>query len=132
MIACYSLLDIVVQGQVSQARPIEWNVPDEDGFGNDKNGKPIEATGWHTTCPFCAQLIEFHKNDLFIAVDGTENNVKCNGCKAGSTPKRAQFQPEPKKSVLVVRDPLSDWAYEQAPIDLDKLALFDAELAKPL
>jgi hypothetical protein len=104
-ISAYDLIEIIVGPHESTARPIEWDGKDYDGQGNDEHGKPIGAIIYMTTCPGCAQLLQFKKEDLYIAADKTVNNVKCGICKLGrpSVP-----TPDEVHDLIVVLDEPSD------------------------
>lgn len=82
-IPAYDLIDITVGRFKSTARPIEWDGKDEDGVGNDANGRPINAVMYMTTCPACGQLIQFKSDDLYQSVND-QNNVKCQHCGTGN------------------------------------------------
>lgn len=81
----YSLKPVFVDGIKVEARPTEWDKPSADGFGNDGDGVPIVPTKFMTTCPSCAALITFAPSDLFVGTDGSQDNVACGECKAGTT-----------------------------------------------
>lgn len=79
----FDLKEVRVGKEVVHARPIAWDREDFDGFGNDKDGTPMQPIKFHTTCPACAQLMEFALPDLFKGVDGSSDNLVCATCKAG-------------------------------------------------
>lgn len=80
----YSLKPVSVDGTKVDARPIEWDQPSADGFGNNKDGTPIIPSKFMTTCPQCAQIIVFAPSDLFVGRDGSTDNIACGACKAGT------------------------------------------------
>lgn len=79
----YTLMPVYIGPHMVYSRPIEWNAEDVDGFGNDKEGKPVKAVRWHSTCPECAQLIDFDNSKIFT--DGKDLFVACEECGTGST-----------------------------------------------
>lgn len=135
MINCYSLTSVRIKSEGIYARPVGWDRPDEDGFGNGKNGRPIQAIEWHTTCPFCGNLIHFGLDSLYVAEDGSANNIRCEECNSGNPFKKSQSDPEPPKDRMVLEDKTASWSFPGGELDLidwEKLALVDAELAKSL
>lgn len=85
-IKCYDLLEVRVLNESVMARPIAWSAEDVDGQGHDSKGNDVEVAMYHTTCPHCAGLIEFYAADLYLALDGSEKNLKCLSCKRGKEP----------------------------------------------
>lgn len=79
----FDLRPVKIGKEIVHARPIAWNGTDSDGFGNDEAGNPITAFRFNTTCPACAQLVEFELSDLFKGTDGSDDNIVCASCKAG-------------------------------------------------
>jgi len=77
----YDLLEVKINKEVLHARPVEWSGQDEDGFGRDKDGEYVHATKWHTTCPGCAQLIEFSMENC--AMEDESVFVSCETCNIG-------------------------------------------------
>jgi hypothetical protein len=51
----FDLLEVVIEGETLQARPIEWI--------NDEDGNPAWPTTYETTCPSCGQLTQFVVRD---------------------------------------------------------------------
>jgi hypothetical protein len=102
----FDLKEVRVGKEVVHARPIAWDREDADGFGNDKNGDPMQPTKFHTTCPACAQLMEFSPTDLFEGVDGSSDNLACASCKAGV--ERAANKPAVIAKVVEIKSPFVD------------------------
>lgn len=102
----FDLKEVRVGKEIVRARPIAWADEDADGFGNDKNGNPIQPTQFHTTCPACAQLMEFGLNDLFTGVDGSVDNLACVSCKAGV--ERAPNKPAVIAKIIETKSPFVD------------------------
>ncbi len=71
----YDLLSIIIDGMTISARPVEWNSQDVVGDGYGKDGSPIFAIQYVTTCPYCASLISF-SHELI--------EIKCDGCNRGN------------------------------------------------
>ena len=80
----YDLKPVYVGGVKVEARPIEWDQPSADGFGNNDAGTPIIPSKFMTTCPNCAQMVTFAPSDLFVGQDGSMDNIACGECKAGT------------------------------------------------
>jgi DNA-directed RNA polymerase subunit M/transcription elongation factor TFIIS len=76
----YDLLDISVGGEEVSARPVEWSGEDE-GEGLDASGVAITVTKYVSTCPKCAQLMEFSSSD--VVKNGEASVVICQSCGAG-------------------------------------------------
>lgn len=74
----YDLLEINVGQETLQARPIEWSGEIVDGYGNDSDGELVKAIKWMTTCPECADLIEFESKSIFVIDD--DKHVICQSC----------------------------------------------------
>lgn len=83
MTTCYEFIDIKIKNEMIQARPVAWDREIYDGFGNDRHGKPVLATEFEATCPFCGNLIHFSKESIYK--DSSKNdNIKCQECNAGN------------------------------------------------
>jgi hypothetical protein len=85
-VKCYDLLEVSVGKEMVMARPIAWSGEDFDGQGHDAKGNEVQAVSYHTTCPHCADLITFNVAELYLAMDGSERNLKCASCKKGKEP----------------------------------------------
>lgn len=81
----YDLLDITVGGEEIAARPIAWSGVDE-GEGLDADGNSITVLKYVSTCPKCAQLMEFTPAE--VAKSGDDNIVICQTCGAGPSEKQ--------------------------------------------
>lgn len=83
----FQLKEIYIGDEMMHARPVQWDGKDFfDGEGRNERGDYINAIAWQTTCPGCGQQIQFGLNDVYIADDGTEDNISCPHCKAGHVP----------------------------------------------
>jgi hypothetical protein len=138
MTECYKLIDVVCGGHKLQARPVDWDRQDVDGFGNDRKGEPVNAIGFHTTCPRCGNLIDFRRSTLYVGTDETENNIKCESCGCGTDFSKLQNEESGKETVerkievpiltakkLVFRDPIADGLFDEE-VDLNLLAKLDS------
>ena len=108
-IPAYDLIEISVGTHIVSARPIEWDGKDYDGGGNDADGKPINAVVYMTTCPVCAQLINFKHEEIYIALDKSERNIKCPSCGLG---KDGASTPDDVHDLVVLLDEDSDTVYK--------------------
>jgi len=138
MTECYKLIDIMCGGEQLQARPVDWDREVVDGFGNDQKGDPVNAIGFHTTCPSCGNLVDFKKCDLYVGKDKSENNIKCEFCGCGAEFDKSQYEgkegeevvekkiklPSLKAKRLVFRDPITDGLFDEE-IDLKLLKKLD-------
>lgn len=127
MTTCYQLIDVQIGNQQTQARPVAWDREIWDGNGNDKNGEPVKPTEFNTTCPFCANLIHFNVDELYIAVDGSSNNVGCYTCKVAN--QKSEIASEEKETTVVAsrttfRDPIAEGLFGDE-IDFEKLKKID-------
>ncbi len=127
MITCYSLLEIHISNETLLARPVAWDVEDADGFGNDMNGNPINAVGWHTTCPSCGNLVEFGKEDIYVGRDGSEHNVKCCTCDSGKKFKKTQHLTPGSPETATYVDPITAGLFTVG-YDLEVLEQLDEKL----
>jgi len=84
MIPAYRLKEIFIKSTSIRARPIEWDRIDVDGQGHDKDGEDVYPTKWHTTCPHCANLLEFEAKDIYKLNEN--ENVGCTNCWVGEKP----------------------------------------------
>ena len=132
MSQCYQLIDIQIKNDKTQARPIAWDRTLVDGEGNDEAGKPVVSIKFATTCPFCANLIEFNRDDLYTATNKSINNIKCETC--GAANQKAEIaakEEEEKKTENVVvahyttfRDPIAAGLFGEE-IDFERLEKMD-------
>lgn len=81
----FDLISIKIKNEHVQARPIEWDREPADGKGNGADGEPITPVKFMTTCPYCAQLINFRCDELY---DG--DNLKCPACSAHTPPSKVE------------------------------------------
>lgn len=132
MTTCYNFIDIKLASEKIQARPTGWDREIYDGFGNDKNGNPAIATEFEATCPYCGNLVQFSKGDIFK--DSLEDdNIKCTSCNKGNKAVgqevvvETQVLPEfqPKKQVFI--DPIESGLFD---IDVDIELLKKVESAE--
>jgi len=84
----FALIDIMVDNIGVDARPIEWNEPDEDGTGHGKSGNPIIPTRYLSVCPHCGQSFEFNASDILVFND--QKCVGCSSCDVGWVVRAAQ------------------------------------------
>jgi len=129
----YALSDFNVNGTTIQARPTHWDGEDVDGVGNDIKGDPVYPDAWVTTCPFCGNMIEVKKEEVYISDDDVEFCIKCETCDSGKPQKRLQFSgetvAEPDAAAFI--DPIDAGLFS---MDHDKKLLkqLDKDLAKSL
>ena len=131
---CYDLINVVIKKEQVQARPIAWDREIYDTDGNDVKGEPVEAVEFHTTCPYCGDLIHFAKDEiLWIAEnDQPEGNVQCEECGAGKKLEISEDgTPQPRQiSAVQVEflDPIAEGLFD---VEIDQ-ELFEKveELAK--
>jgi hypothetical protein len=102
----FDLKAVKVGKDVVHARPVAWDRTDSDGFGNDEAGNPINAVRFNTTCPACAQLMDFGVDDLFKGTDGSDDNLVCISCKAGVD--RTPNKPAALAKVVEAKAPFVD------------------------
>lgn len=131
-VPAYDLIEVNVGSHTIAARPIEWDGKDYDGAGNGENGQQINAIVFMTTCPACAQLVQFNKTDIYTADDKSINNVRCTSCNLGRNPTPS---PDDIHDLVVVLDepeqPSDDEA-DSAPsadIFIDPILSGDYEIA---
>lgn len=127
---CYELIDVKIKSELIQARPIRWDREIADGFGNDKNGEPVESIEFHTTCPYCGNLIQFTRDSLFIDVMGNKYNITCLSCKAGNLPamienKGSERTINPISMVFI--DPIAEGLFD---VEVDEERLLKLESTK--
>lgn len=128
----YALSDFDINGTAIQARPVGWDGEDADGFGMDVAGEPVYPNAWVTTCPFCGNMVEVKKEEIYISEDGTEFSVKCDSCKSGKPFKRLQFDNDsdgPDTAVFI--DPIKAGLFTMEHDD-KLLEQLDKDLAKSL
>jgi hypothetical protein len=102
----FDLKEVRIGRDIVHARPIAWDREDFDGFGNDKDGEQMKPVSFHTTCPACAQLVEFSPDSLFTGVDGSIDNLACGSCKAGV--ERAKDKPAVVAQIIETQSPFVD------------------------
>jgi hypothetical protein len=141
--SCYELIHVRVGSEVLQARPIAWDREVWDGEGNDRDGVPVEAVEFVTTCPFCANLIQFKKDEIYYssnpgasdkgpgtsrwAVGGAPTDVGCVTCGAGNAKLEVE-ELEPELETVVVRtsfkDPIASGLFGDE-VDFERLKVID-------
>lgn len=127
MTTCYDFIDIKIKTEKIQARPVGWDRPIVDGYGNGADGKPVKPTEFHATCPYCGNLVHFTIDDLYRDTAGMINNVKCLICRAGAEALVQAKQTEKKEVVpqkMAFIDPIGDGLFELE-VDLELLKKFD-------
>lgn len=83
---CYGLRYVTVSSEEVGARPIGWDSEDVNGFGTNSDGEEVRANKWMTTCPYCANLIEFGTNQVRRVVENKQfvaDYICCPNCNAG-------------------------------------------------
>lgn len=113
----FSLIDIMICDEQTQARPIEFDNDDHDGTGLMKNGKYIIPIKFMTTCQFCLQLIEFTVFDMFMIVGSNKVYVDCK-CRKATGEK-------------IDKNAMFDLCDEQYKTIFSKLELSKREVIKP-
>jgi hypothetical protein len=133
MTLCYQFIDIQIKDCKSQARPVSWDREIWDGNGNDIKGNPVNPIEFDTTCPFCANLIHFRVQDLYVAENGTINNIECGSCGVSNLRVESEIKVEGKMvepTVTTFRDPIAAGLFGDE-IDFERLKQFDsAEFGK--
>jgi hypothetical protein len=138
--SCYDLIYVRVGSEVLQARPIAWDREVWDGEGNDREGNPVEAIEFVTTCPHCANLIQFKKDEIYYtseadvsisdrwAVGGAPTDVGCVTCGVGNPKLEVNDSVEEEPKIAVVRtsfkDPIADGLFGDE-IDFTRLQTID-------
>lgn len=80
---CYEWSEITVYKELVRARPVGWDREIVDSDGNDKDGIPVVAVEFETTCPYCGNLLQFKTSDIYCSV-GNSANIKCGTCNKGN------------------------------------------------
>jgi hypothetical protein len=102
-IPAYDLRDIIIKGEVVQARPIQWDGKIYDGFGNDENGNPVMPISWVTTCPSCGNMVQFGIKDYVGTKDGIDV-VHCAQCTQDQVPAPPEPEPVPLGELTNIPD----------------------------
>lgn len=79
MTECYQLKFVKIGNEIVGARPVGWDKSDVDGFGHDEDGKDVNAIEWNTTCPLCADLVNFGLDSIYQDKSGNLF-VSCPSC----------------------------------------------------
>ena len=99
----YDLINIVVNGSDTQARPTAWE-------GDFNSLRPVR---FQTTCPKCSQLIDFGINDI------NDNVVICKICIGGIEEKSKESQQISVVTKTEIIDPIEAGLF---PIDIIDMA----------
>ena len=118
MIPAYALIEVFVGSEKVSARPVRWDAEDFTGFGKTETGEDLVVTGYHTTCPFCGNLIDFDSKLIYLDEDENQH-VKCDSCGVGTQ------NPSTVKTEAVFTDPILNNQFNGVEIDYEILKILD-------
>lgn len=106
----YDLLPVTLAGELLRTRPVEFEYDIKDGL-------PIAAIKYHSTCPKCSQLVEFSPDQIKVRPQSDSSRQPeyfVQGCEACPVPKDCvKLDSEPEINADEIGDIVDFNAFKQ-------------------